>query len=401
MTDPEARTILHVDMDAFYAAVEVREDPTLRGRPVVVGADPKEGRGRGVVAAASYEAREYGIGSAMPISRAWRLCPHAAYLRPRPRLYAEVSDRIFEIFGRFTDRVEPLSLDEAFLDVGGSRPLFGDGPTIARKIKEEIREREDLTASVGVAASKFVAKLASDLEKPDGLVVVPAGEEPEFLAPLEVARLWGAGPSSLRTFRRLGVSTIGEVAALPVAELVRAFGETRGRRFSELARGIDRRPVVPDRERKSLGRETTFPEDIADREVVEAALLSLCDQVGRRLRRRGLAGTTVAVKIRWAGFETVTRQTTLPGAVNSAERIWPVARSLFREGDRPDRRVRLVGVALSGLGHAVQLSLFGGERPSAGPPARPPPDARLIRAIDLLADRFGEDTVTRAALLDR
>lgn len=389
-TDP--RAILHVDMDAFFAAVETRENPSLRGRPVVVGADPAGGRGRGVVAAASYEAREYGIGSAMPISRAWRLCPRAVFLRPRPSLYAEVSERISEIFHRYTELVEPLSLDEAFLDVTASRPLFGRGTEIARAIKREIRERERLTASVGVAASKFVAKLASDLRKPDGLVVVRAGGETEFLAPLGIERLWGAGPRARETFARMGISTIGEVATRPVEELVGAFGETRGRIFSRLARGVDDRPVVADRERKSLGRETTFPEDVADRATVEAALLSLCDQVARRLRRRGLAGSTVTVKVRWESFDTVTRQTTLGGPVNAADRIWPIARRLFRDADRPRRRVRLVGVSVSGLGHALQLSLFRETEPAA--------DARVARAIDLLAERFGEGAVTRAVLLE-
>lgn len=379
-------------MDAFFAAVEARENPALRGRPLVVGADPKGGRGRGVVAAASYEAREFGIGSAMPISRAWRLCPEAVYLRPRLDLYAGVSERISEIFHRYTDRVEPLSLDEAFLDVTASRSLFGDGPTIARSIMREIRGGERLTASVGVAASKFVAKLASDLEKPDGLVVVPPGKEVAFLAPLGIERLWGAGPRARERFARLGVSSIGDVTALPPEVLTRAFGEARGRHFSRLARGLDDRPVVPDRERKSLGRETTFPEDVADRAAVEAALLSLCDQVARRLRRRGLAGTTVTVKLRFEGFETTTRRTTLRGPVQAADRLWPIARTLFREADRRDRRIRLVGVSVSGLGHAVQLSLFGREEAE--------PDTRVARALDLLVERFGEQAVTRAALLD-
>ena len=388
------RTILHVDMDAFYAAVEVREDPGLRGRPVVVGADPRRGRGRGVVSTASYEAREFGIHSAMPISEAYRRCPDAVFLRPRMSLYSEVSDRVFELLRRYTDLVEPLSLDEAFLDVTSSRSLFGEGPEIAAAIKREIVEGERLTASVGVAPTKFLAKLASDLQKPDGLVVVPPGREREFLEPLEVSRLWGAGAKTLERLRGLGARTIGDVARVGRARLVRLFGEAAGNRFHELARGIDARRVVPDRARKSLGRETTFLEDVDDREAVEATLFELCDQVGRRLRHAALAGVTITVKLRWEGFQTVTRQTTVAEPVNTTERLWPVARPLFRKADRGDRPVRLVGVTVSGLVHAAegQLSLFDGEAPT---------DRRVARAVDRLNERFGRGAVTRAALLDR
>jgi len=387
-------TILHVDMDAFFAAVEVRENPSLRGRPVVIGADPRQGSGRGVVSTASYEARAFGIGSAMPISEAYRRCPEAVFLKPRISLYVEVSDHIFDILRQYTNLVEPLSLDEAFLDVTGSRALFGDGPQIASAIKREISERESLTASVGVAASKFMAKLASDLDKPDGLVVVPTGREREFLAPLEIHRLWGAGIKAQERFRRLGVRTIGEVADLGVDRLVSAFGESMGRRFYELALGRDARTVVPGRTRKSLGKEVTFSEDISDREVVEQTLLRLCDRVARGLRKRELAGATVTLKLRWEGFETVTRQKTLDRPANTTERLWPIARSLFRKADRPQRRVRLVGVSLSGLsqGAASQLGLFEAEET--------PVDSRVAKAVDALADRFGEGSVTRAALLD-
>jgi len=387
-------TILHVDMDAFFAAVEVREDPSLRGQPVVIGADPREGSGRGVVSTASYEARAFGIGSAMPISEAYRRCPEAVFLKPRISLYAEVSDHIFDIFRRYTDLVEPLSLDEAFLDVTGSHALFGDGPQIAEMIKREISERESLTASVGVAASKFMAKLASDLDKPDGLVLVPTGREREFLAPLEVHRLWGAGIKAQERFRRLGVRTIGEVADLGVDRLVSAFGDSMGRRFHELALGRDTRTVAPGRIRKSLGREVTFSEDIRDREAVEQTLFRLCDRVARGLRKRELAGATVALKLRWEGFETVTRQKTLDRPVNTTERLWPIARGLFRKADRPQRRVRLIGVSLSGLSRGVtsQLGLFEAEET--------PVDSRVAEAVDSLAERFGEGSVTRAALLD-
>ena len=387
------RAILHVDMDAFYAAVEERENPALRGKPVVVGSEPKEGRGRGVVATANYVARRYGIGSAMPISEAWRRCPKAVYLRPRMRLYADVSRKIRTIFGRFTDLIEPISVDEAFLDVTASRRLYGDGPAIAGRIKDAIRKEERLTASIGCAESKFIAKIASDLDKPDGLVVVKAGGEAEFLAPLPIGRLWGAGPKALERFSRLGCVTIGDAAGLDRDSLVRAFGDSMGDRFHRLSRGSDDRPVVSDHVRKSLGKETTFGEDVSDRKVVERQLLDLTEQVAASLRRKHLAGATVTIKLRWEGFETVTRQRTLQEPVNTVEKIWPVARELMRTADRPRLRVRLVGVTLSALDRAAsgQADLFV---PDTGV------DTRVAEAVDALAERFGSGTVTRAALLE-
>ncbi|MBT8461425.1 MAG: DNA polymerase IV [Gemmatimonadetes bacterium] len=387
------RAILHVDMDAFYAAVEERENPALLGKPVVVGSEPKEGRGRGVVATANYAARRYGIGSAMPISEAWRRCPKAVYLRPRMRLYSEISRRVRQIFERFTDLIEPISIDEAFLDVTASRRLYGDGPTIAARIKSAIREEERLTASIGCAGSKFIAKIASDLDKPDGLVVVEEGQETQFLAPLPIGRLWGAGPKALERFRRLGCATIGEVATLDRDVLLRAFGDSMGDRFSRLSRGVDDRPVVSAHVRKSLGKETTFGEDVADRKVVERALLHLTEQVATSLRRKHLAGATVTVKLRWEGFETVTRRRTLREPVNTVEKIWPVAQELFRAADRPRLRVRLVGVTLSSLDRVAsgQADLFVSDTGV---------DTRVAEAVDVLAERFGSGTVTRAALLE-
>ena len=388
-----ARTILHVDMDAFFAAVEVRENPRLTGQPVVVGADPRGGRGRGVVAAASYEAREYGIHSAMPIAEAYRRCPNAAYLRPRGSLYGAVSRRIFAMLERYTELVEPLSIDEAFLDVTASEALFGDGAAIARAIKKEILEQESLSASVGVASSKFIAKLASDLQKPGGLVQVRPGSERRFLAPLEIERLWGAGPKTLERLHRLAVRTFGDMQRLELDELIRAFGKVNGLRFHRLCRGLDDRPVLPDRERKSLGKEITFETDLMDRRVVERTLLRLCEQVAAALRRKDLAGTTVTVKLRWQGFDTVTRQMTLARPVDTFEGIWPVAVRLLRVADRKKRRIRLVGVTLSGLhpSGAGQLSLFE---------AGEDDDRRVASAIDALRLRFGRRAVTRAALLE-
>lgn len=400
---PARRTILHVDMDAFYAAVEIREKPSLAGRPVVIGSDPQEGRGRGVVSTANYEARRFGVHSAMPISRAWRLCPQAVYLRPRISYYSGVSRRIFALFGRFTDQVEPLSLDEAFLDVTASRDLFGDGPTIAVAIKRAILEEESLTASVGVATSKYVAKVASDLDKPDGLVVVPAGAEAEFLAPLDLSRLWGAGAVTRRKLRRLGLETIGDVARTDPDLLESALGPAMGLRFHRLARGLDHRPVHRGAPRKSLGKEITFGTDQEDREHVERTLLGLCDGVARGLRKRSLAGRTVHLKLRWEGFETHTRQQTLDEPVTTTERLWPIARRLFRELDDPQRRVRLIGVSVSGFDEepARQLTMFetrpDGEDVVADGEET---DVRIAGAMDALNDRFGRGAVTRAALLD-
>lgn len=389
----EPRAILHVDLDAFYAAVEVREDPALAGRPLVVGADPRGGRGRGVVAAASYEARAFGIHSAMPISQAYRRCPDAVYLRPRMRLYAAASARFMAILERYSDLIEPLSIDEAFLDVTGSRALFGDGAAIARRIKDAVRVEERLTASIGVAPSKFLAKIASDLRKPDGLVVVPADGVEAFLAELPVHRLWGAGPRAMQGFHQLGAATIGAVARLPLARLVETFGESLGTHFHALARGDDPRPVVPDRRRRSVGHERTFLEDVRDRGMVRRALLELVEEVARRLRRAGLRGQVVHLKLRTADFTTLTRQETLPSPADTTEAIWPVAERLLAKADDGVQSIRLVGVSLSVFEGERQLPLFeapGVER-----------SRRVARAVDALVDRFGPDVVRRGATIER
>jgi nucleotidyltransferase/DNA polymerase involved in DNA repair len=271
-------------MDAFFAAVEQRDRPELRGRPVIVGADPKGGRGRGVVSTASYEARPFGVGSAMPISQAWRACPHGVYLRPDMERYARESHRVMDVLRRFSDRVEPVSIDEAFLDVTAGARALGPGETVARQLKDEIHDETGLTASVGVATSKLVAKVASDMRKPDGLVVVPPGEEAAFLAPLHVRRLWGVGPRMEEQLARLGVVTIGDLAALEPDRLERRLG-THGHDLRLLARGIDEREVHADSEEaKSIGQEHTFGSDTADPARLRALLLDLADGVAARLR---------------------------------------------------------------------------------------------------------------------
>jgi DNA polymerase IV len=386
MSEGPVRTILHVDMDAFYAAVEQRDRPELKGRPVIVGADPRGGKGRGVVATASYEARRFGVRSAMPISQAWRACPHGVYVPPDMAKYARASDQVMEVFRRATDCVEPVSIDEAFLDVTGSRRALGAGEEIARALKEAILRETSLTASVGVASCKLVAKVASDMRKPDGLVVVAPGTEAAFLAPLPVRRLWGVGPKMEETLARLGVSTIGDLAALDRALLDRRLG-THGHDLQELARGHDTRPVLghPE-EAKSLGQEHTFGVDTADPVVLRRTLLDLADEVARRLRTHGVRARTVTLKYRDETFRTVTRAETLPAAAESGSVLFSTAWRLLA-GVHGRRRVRLLGIYASGLVSGADLGLF--------PEERSPADA--VR--DTVRARFGEGRLTRASLL--
>src|SRR5262245_20106366 len=382
---PFPRTILHVDMDAFYAAVEQRDRPELRGKPVIVGADPKAGRGRGVVSTASYEARRYGVHSAMPISQAFRLCPHGVYLPVDMAKYVSVSEQVMEILRSVTDRVEPVSIDEAFLDVGGSRRAFGSGEQIARRLKAAIVEATALTASVGVAASKHVAKVASDLVKPDGLVVVEPGTEAAFLAPLPVRRLWGVGSTMESELAALGVRTIGDLASIDPSRLKRRLG-THGHDLRRLAQGLDQRDVVAvPEEAKSVGREHTFEADKDDVGTLRRTLLTLADDVARRLRKAGLRARTVTLKYRDETFRTLTRADSLHSATDSAETIFATAWTLF-QGVHGSLRVRLLGISTSGFGAGAQLDLF--------------PEGKLDRVLDAVTDRFGEGSLTRASLLD-
>jgi DNA polymerase IV len=388
---PRPRTILHVDMDAFFAAVEQRDRPELRGLPVIVGADPKGGRGRGVVSTASYEARRFGVGSAMPISEAWRRCPHGVYLHPDMARYARESERIMAVFRRFTDLVEPVSIDEAFLDVTGSARALGTGEQIGRKLKGSIRDETSLTASVGVATSKLVAKVASDMRKPDGLVVVAPGEEAAFLAPLPVRRLWGVGPKMEEALARLGVATIGDLAALPPERLERRLG-THGHDLQRLARGEDEREVAAEpAEAKSLGQEHTYDEDTADAARLRATLLALADGVAARLRAHGLRGRTVTLKYRDEDFRTRTRARTLAEATDSGNALFKVASELFAEVHH-GKRVRLVG---------IYASHFGAARPQPGLFDEPAPASPVDAVRDAVARRFGDEAITRASLLGR
>jgi DNA polymerase-4 len=382
-------TILHVDMDAFYASVEQRDRPELRGRPVIVGGVA----GRGVVSAASYEARRFGVHSALPMAAARRLCLHGVFLPVRMRRYAEVARQIRDIFFAFTPLVEPLSLDEAFLDVRGCARVLGPAEEIARQVKARIQAETGLTASVGVAPNKFLAKLASDLGKPDGFVVLPPERVLGFLEPLPVGRLWGVGAKGEKRLHGLGVHTVGQLAALPERVLADHFGAT-GRHLWQLAHGQDDRAVVPDREAKSISTETTFAHDVGDRDVLRVYLLELVDQLGGRLRHEGVRGRTLELKIRSSDFRTKTRAQVLPEATNATDVLWQTAAALFeRSLSRELLPVRLLGVGVTRLTSdtAVQRDLFdGGVRERQG---------ALDQAIDAIRGQFGAAAIRRGSLL--
>jgi DNA polymerase-4 len=375
-------------MDAFYASVEQRDHPELRGRPVIVGADP---RGRGVVSAASYEARRYGVRSAMPIGEAARLCPGGVFLPVDMDKYRTVSAEIMAILHDFSPLVEALSVDEAFVDLTGTERLFGDPATTVRGIKARIRAETGLTASAGLAANKFVAKVASDLRKPDGLVVVPAGTEAAFLAPLGVERIWGVGRRLAEDLAVLGIRTIAELQRVSRAALVRRLGR-HGAHLHELAHGRDDRPVEPWTPPKSMGAETTFGEDCRDGEVLRTTLRAQAERIARELRQSGLAAARVTLKLRFEDFRTVTRARAGEPTQDGLEIFRRAVQLLDRE--RVSEAVRLIGVSAAALGAAGtgQLSLLD--------PAALRRE-RLARAVDALAERFGDDVVVPGPLLGR
>jgi DNA polymerase IV len=382
--------ILHVDMDAFYASVETLKEPSLRGKPVVVGGQG----GRGVVTSASYEARSFGVTSAMPMVRARRLCPHAVFVSNDFASYTAHSKRIREVFESFTPLVEPLSLDEAFLDVTGSIKLFGEPPEIAATIKRRIREL-GLPCTVGVAPNKFLAKLASTRAKPDGLLVVDPDRVESFLHPLPVNALWGVGEQTAEVLRRLGLKTVGELAQIPRRTLERAVGDALGAHLHALARGRDDRPVTPGEPAKSVGSEETFVRDLDSTDEVLREILRLSDRTAGRLRAKGLKGRTVTLKVRFSNFQTITRAQTVDGYVDSAAEIFGVARHLYARLNPVRPRLRLLGVSVSGLGDGPssrQLDLLSG--------APRPGWKEASVAIDVIRDRFGERAVHPATLLD-
>ncbi len=385
------KQIVHVDMDAFFAAVEQRDNPALRGKPVVIGGDPHR---RGVVSTASYEARKFGIHSAMPLREAYERCPHAVFLPGNHAKYHRVALQIQGIFSNYTPLVEPVSLDEAFLDVSGCEQLFGDAVQIGMTIKKRIAGELGLTASVGIAPNKLLAKLASDLEKPDGFVVITREKAAEVLKDLPVSRLWGVGKATEQILAGLGVKTIGALAALPVETLRRLFG-TGGEELHRLAQGIDNRPVEPFWEPKSVGNEITFEKDISNPEAIRLTLLQLSEHVAWRLRQAGVAGQTVTVKLRDEGFHTITRSRSLPESVDTSETVYRTAVELWRLSGWSGKRLRLVGVSVSHLGApgAVQMDLF------AAGPQRTLKRQELERTLDALRERHGEPVIRRASLL--
>jgi DNA polymerase-4 len=380
--------IIHVDLDAFFAAVEQRDHPDLRGKPVIVGGDAES---RGVVSTCSYEARKFGVHSAMPTRTARQLCPDGIFVPVDGAKYQRVSHEVMAVLRHYTPAVEQVSIDEAFLDVAGSEALFGPAPEIARRIKAEVVATTQLTVSVGVATNKLVAKVGSDLRKPDGLVIVEPGDEATFLAPLEIRRLWGIGPKTAERLHGLGVRTIGELAALSPETLTRALGD-HGATLHDRALGIDSDPVTGGGDAaKSVSHETTFAVDVSDTAEIERTLLALTEGVSARLRAAGIRAGTVAVKVRDSHFRTITRQKHLPEPSDLTDTIWRAALELARPEVR-GKKIRLLGVSATQLGQPEQISMFE---------VVDQKQRRVVDATDAVRKRFGDRAVTRASLLHR
>jgi len=381
------RWVIHVDLDAFYASVEELLDPSIAGQPVLVGGSPET---RGVVASASYKARAYGVRSAMPMSQAIRLCPHAIVRPVRMKLYAEYSQRVLQILRHYTPLVEPISIDEAFLDVTGCERLWGPAEHIGHRIQERISKELGLSASLGIAGNKLVAKIACSLGKPKGFVVVPPGNEAAFLAPLPVDALWGVGKVTAQALHNIGVETIGQLAELSLEYLVSRFG-AHGRSLYLHARGIDDTPVAPFHRTKSISHEHTFARDVSDLAELERCLLGLCDRVAARLRRRNLAARTVTLKMRYADFRTVTRRVTLKEPTDIPDTFYREAVRLLRLEWGRGATIRLLGVGVSGLVPAAQqLALFERNQSRL---------RRLNLVLDAIREKYGSEAILRASLL--
>lgn len=390
MANP-TRSIIHLDLDAFYASVEQLDNPELQGRPVIVGGTSK----RGVVAAASYEARKYGIHSAMPIARAMQLCPQGVFLQVRMRRYREVSDRVFNIFKKYTPLIEPISLDEAFLDVTGSVALFGPVPEIAEIIRQKIFLETGLTISAGVATCKLVAKIASDMNKPDGITIVPPGDEAAFLAPLPIKRLWGVGEKTRTALGLLGVKTIGDLARLPLELLEKQFGK-HGRSLHRAAQGFDFRDVETEHETKSVGHEFTFEIDLVEPGRIRRELLELAAMVAKRLRRKGVEGKTVTLKVKYHDFRQVTRAATISHPTADSKKIYGEVLLLLEKTEVGRVPLRLLGISVSGLkdaGGVQQQHLFAGKDPAAK-------RQDINKALDEIQERFGAKAILPGRLLD-
>lgn len=384
------RKIIHIDMDAFYAAVEQKDNPALKGRPVIVGGDPRK---RGVVSAASYEARAYGVHSAMPISQAQKLCPQGIFLPVRMPRYQEVSRQIFKIFEEYTPLIEPLSLDEAFLDITQCQLLFGPALQIAKDIKKRIYETTGLTSSAGLAPNKFLAKIASDLKKPDGLVEVRPEVVKEFLSPLPISKLWGVGKVTTDILHSLGIWQVGQLANFPPEILERKLGKF-GRQLIALARGEDERPVMPHSAVKSISQEETFTPELFEQREMERVLLFQAEQVSFELRQQGLKGKTVQIKVRYPDFRLITRSLTMASPTDQGWAIYQVACQLLARTDVLQKKARLLGVGITNLQRAdypQQLSLFVHEEKKS----------RAASVIDRICKKFGPQAIQRATLLEK
>ena len=388
----EELSIMHCDLDAFFAAVEQRDNPELVGKPVIVGGQPDS---RGVVSTCSYEARKFGIRSAMPLAQARRLCPEAIFLPVAMARYQQASRQVFQVFSNYTPLIEPLSIDEAFLDLTGCTGVFGSMEIIAQQIKTRIKSEVGLNISVGISYNKFLAKLATELGKPDGLRIITRADTTTVLSPLPVSYLWGVGEKSRQQLQRMGINTIGELAEMNPAALERQMGQ-HARVYWELAQGIDKRVVEVGHERKSVGREITFQEDIDDNTELETVLLDLASQVSRRLRRQQIAARIFTLKLRYSNFKTLTRRITLPVASSNEEAIFKAANDLFKKVFASGSRIRLLGLYASGLENASNLmqgDLFASVQDKK--------NENLDHALDQIRDRFGEKIITRASLLHR
>jgi DNA polymerase-4 len=379
-------TILHVDMDAFYASVAELDNPQYKGKALVVGAGV-----RGVVLSANYEARKFGIRAAMPVGRAKRMAPHAIFIAPEHHRYAEISERVMTIFNSFTPLVEPISLDEAFLDVTGSQKLFGDGRKIATKIREQVEQEEGITCSVGIAQSKFIAKLASQHCKPNGMLEIKSDRILEFLHPLPVRALWGVGPKTAESLDRLGLHTVADIANTPRSTLIRALGDATGESLYELAWGRDYRDVIPDEPEKSIGNEETFSRDLDNPEEILAELLRMSEKATARLRERGLFAKTITMKIKFADFTTLSRAKTLPIGIDSTQETYEIVKKLYLALRNEGARIRLVGVSLSNLLAEAPVQLELGARDRGWRDAD--------TAIDKAKARFGRGSVRPGRLI--
>lgn len=387
MSGEHESTILHVDMDAFFASVTERDHPELKGKAVVIGAGV-----RGVVTSANYEARKFGIKAAMPVGRAQRLAPHAIFIPPDHKRYSEVSEHIMEIFHSFTPLVEPISLDEAFLDVTKARRLLGDGRAIATAIREKVEAQEGITCSVGIASSKFIAKLASQRCKPNGILEIPTDRVLTFLHPLPVSALWGVGPKTNEALERLGLHTVGDIAQTPQQTLIRALGQAVGESLHELAWGRDDRDVIPEEPDKSISAAETFDRDIDDPEIVAKEILRMCERASSRMRERSLFAKTITLKVRFADFTTVNRSKTLPLPIDTTHEIYEVAKALYEALSIERARIRLVGVSLENLHTDTHEQLVLGARESSW--------RELQGGIDAAKARFGRDSVRPGRLID-